>query len=137
MVETFTVIDPANKPIVGDNVLHKLLVFMLMEIIKQLFSMIYFRTIWQKTSIRFGKTSGKANIEKNLQELGLKLNAEDLKLVTKLLNWETKETVTREDLPYIISDVLDSQTYQEKSSRSLCIITCQRFASFHNSLFEN
>jgi D-citramalate synthase len=25
-----------------------------------------------------------------------------------------KETVTKEDLPYIISDVLDSQSYQER-----------------------
>jgi D-citramalate synthase len=40
------------------------------------------RTLWQKTQIRFRK-NGKANIEKNLQELGLKLNAEDLKLVTQ------------------------------------------------------
>jgi D-citramalate synthase len=68
----------------------------------------------RKRQYALEKLLAKANIEKNLQELGLKLNAEDLKLVTKLLNWETKETVTREDLPYIISDVLDSQTYQEK-----------------------
>jgi D-citramalate synthase len=40
----------------------------------------------RKRKYALGKTSGKANIEKNLQELGLKLKCEDLKLVTKLLN---------------------------------------------------
>src|SRR5690606_16928678 len=62
-----------------------------------------------------GKTSGKANIEKNLQELGLKLNDEDLKKVTQRVIelGDKKETVTKEDLPYIISDVLDSSLYEE------------------------
>ena len=52
--------------------------------------------------------------EKNLQELGLKLNPEDLKLVTQRIIelGDKKETVTKEDLPYIISDVLDSQSYE-------------------------
>jgi isopropylmalate/homocitrate/citramalate synthase len=54
--------------------------------------MIYFPNVWQKTQIRFRKTSGKANIEKNLQELGLKLNAEDLKLVTqRIIELEIKK----------------------------------------------
>jgi D-citramalate synthase len=63
-----------------------------------------------------GKTSGKANIEKNLQELGLKLNDEDIKKVTQRVIelGDRKETVTKEDLPYIISDVLDSNMYEDK-----------------------
>jgi D-citramalate synthase len=46
----------------------------------------------------------------------LKLNQEDLKLVTQRIIelGDKKETVTKEDLPYIISDVLDSHTYEEK-----------------------
>jgi D-citramalate synthase len=39
-----------------------------------------------------------------------------LKLVTQRIIelGDKKETVTKEDLPYIISDVLDSQSYQER-----------------------
>jgi D-citramalate synthase len=70
----------------------------------------------RKRSYALGKTSGKANIQKNLQELGLKLNDEDLKKVTQRVIelGDKKETVTKEDLPYIISDVLDSSLYEEK-----------------------
>jgi D-citramalate synthase len=70
----------------------------------------------RKRKYALGKTSGKANIEKNLQELGLHLNQDDLKLVTQRIIelGDKKETVTKEDLPYIISDVLDSQTYEER-----------------------
>jgi D-citramalate synthase len=62
-----------------------------------------------------GKTSGKANIEKNLQDLGIKLNDEDLKKVTAkiIALGDRKETVTKEDLPYIISDVLDRTAVTE------------------------
>jgi D-citramalate synthase len=69
----------------------------------------------RKTSYALGKTSGKANIEKNLQELGIKLNDEDLKKVTaRIISLgDRKETVTKEDLPYIISDVLDRATISE------------------------
>jgi len=57
-----------------------------------------------------GKTSGKANITKNLEELGIELSQEDLLKVTKRVIelGDRKETVTIEDLPYIISDVLKS-----------------------------
>jgi D-citramalate synthase len=55
-----------------------------------------------------GKTSGKANIKKNLEELGLDLDLESTKKVTQRIIelGDKKETVTTEDLPYIISDVL-------------------------------
>jgi (R)-citramalate synthase len=55
-----------------------------------------------------GKTSGKANIKKNLEELGLELDAESLQMVTtKIIELgDKKKNVTTEDLPYIISDVL-------------------------------
>jgi D-citramalate synthase len=70
----------------------------------------------RRRTYALGKTSGKANIEKNLQELGLKLSEEDLKKVTQRVIelGDKKETVTREDLPYIISDVLDSNSYSDK-----------------------
>lgn len=55
-----------------------------------------------------GKTSGKASITKNLEELGIELAPEDVIKVTQRVIelGDKKETVTTEDLPYIISDVL-------------------------------
>ena len=55
-----------------------------------------------------GKTSGKANIRKNLESLGLELDEKSMKKVTERIIQlgDRKELVTQEDLPYIISDVL-------------------------------
>jgi D-citramalate synthase len=69
----------------------------------------------RKRKYALGKTSGKANIQKNLQDLGLQLNDDDLKKVTQRIIelGDKKELVTQEDLPYIISDVLDSSSREE------------------------
>ena len=63
-----------------------------------------------------GKTSGKANIENNLQQLGIQLSEPDLKKVTQRIIelGDRKEVVTQADLPYIISDILDSNRLEEK-----------------------
>jgi D-citramalate synthase len=119
LVETFTGYRiPANKPIVGDNVFTQTAGIHADGDNK---NNLYFNDLLperfgRKRKYALGKTSGKANIEKNLQELGLKLNQEDLKLVTQRIIelGDKKETVTKEDLPYIISDVLDSHTYEER-----------------------
>ncbi len=57
-----------------------------------------------------GKTSGKANIKKNLERLGIELSPEEMKQVTqKVIELgDKKEIVTIEDLPFIIADVLKS-----------------------------
>ena len=109
---------PANKPIVGDNVFTQTAGIHADGDNK---NNLYFNDLLperfgRKRKYALGKTSGKANIEKNLQELGLQLNQTDLKLVTQRIIelGDKKETVTKEDLPYIISDVLDSQSYEEK-----------------------
>ncbi|MBO9595057.1 MAG: 2-isopropylmalate synthase [Niabella sp.] len=70
----------------------------------------------RKRKYALGKTSGKANIENNLQQLGIQLSDEDLKKVTQRIIelGDKKETVTQDDLPFIISDVLDSNTTAEK-----------------------
>ncbi|MGJ7032890.1 alpha-isopropylmalate synthase regulatory domain-containing protein [Niabella hirudinis] len=70
----------------------------------------------RKRKYALGKTSGKANIENNLQQLGIQLADEDLKKVTQRIIelGDRKETVTQDDLPFIISDVLDSNTVAEK-----------------------
>lgn len=119
LVETFTGYRiPANKPIVGDNVFTQTAGIHADGDNK---NNLYFNDLLperfgRKRKYALGKTSGKANIEKNLQELGLKLNQQDLKLVTQRIIelGDKKETVTKEDLPYIISDVLNSHTYQDK-----------------------
>jgi D-citramalate synthase len=63
-----------------------------------------------------GKTSGKANIDNNLQQLGIQLSDDDLKKVTQRVIelGDRKEMVTPADLPYIISDVLDSNSIEQK-----------------------
>ena len=55
-----------------------------------------------------GKNSGKANILRNLEELGLELSPEQTRRVTERIIelGDKKELVTREDLPFIVSDVL-------------------------------
>jgi (R)-citramalate synthase len=62
-----------------------------------------------------GKTSGKASITKNLEELGIELSPEDvLKVTQRVIELgDKKETVTTEDLPYIISDVLKNGTKEQ------------------------
>ncbi len=55
-----------------------------------------------------GKMSGKANIRKNLEALGIELSENDIKKVTQRVIelGDKKEIVTPDDLPYIVSDVL-------------------------------
>jgi D-citramalate synthase len=63
-----------------------------------------------------GKTSGRANIARNLQELGLELTPEQTQRVTKRITelGDRKEVVTQDDLPYIVSDVLKHDVAEEK-----------------------
>lgn len=109
---------PANKPIVGDNVFTQTAGIHADGDSKK---NLYFNDLMperfgRKRKYALGKTSGKANIQKNLQELGLTLNDEEIKKVTARIIelGDKKEKVTKDDLPFIISDVLDSNTYQQK-----------------------
>ena len=63
-----------------------------------------------------GKNSGKANIAKNLEELGLELTPEQTRRVTQRITelGDTKEIVTQEDLPFIVSDVLKHDAPEDK-----------------------
>jgi (R)-citramalate synthase len=63
-----------------------------------------------------GKTSGKANIKKNLEELGIDLDPESLKKVTKRIIelGDHKETVSIDELPYIVADVLENDFIEQK-----------------------
>jgi len=63
-----------------------------------------------------GKNSGRANIAKNLEELGLELTPEQTRRVTERITelGDKKEIVTQEDLPYIVSDVLKHDVPNDK-----------------------
>ncbi|HSQ47657.1 MAG TPA: alpha-isopropylmalate synthase regulatory domain-containing protein [Lutibacter sp.] len=128
LIEAFSGIRvPANKPIVGENVFTQTAGIHADGDNK---NNLYFNDLLperfgRKRSYALGKTSGKANIEKNLQELGLELNQEDLKKVTQRIIelGDQKELVSKEDLPYIISDVLNSNLYQEKITVESYVLT--------------
>ncbi|MEQ8811322.1 MAG: alpha-isopropylmalate synthase regulatory domain-containing protein [Imperialibacter sp.] len=66
-------------------------------------------------SYALGKMSGKANIKKNLEELGIELSKEDTKKITERIIelGDKKETITKEDLPFIINDVLRSEKIEQ------------------------
>ncbi|MCF7568697.1 2-isopropylmalate synthase [Sabulilitoribacter arenilitoris] len=118
LVENFSgVMIPANKPVIGANVFTQTAgIHADGDNKKNLyFSDLLPERFGRTRKYALGKSSGKANIQKNLQELGLQLNDEDLKKVTQRIIelGDKKQVVTKEDLPYIISDVLD-RTYEEK-----------------------
>ena len=70
----------------------------------------------RKREYALGKNSGKANIEMNLEELGLELTPEQTRRVTRRITelGDRKEMVTQDDLPYIIADVLKHNTPVER-----------------------
>jgi len=119
IVETFSGIRiPTNKPIVGENVFTQTAGIHADGDKK---NNLYFSDLMPERFGRtrvyaLGKTSGKANIENNLRELGITLALDELKKVTQRIIelGDRKEVVTREDLPYILSDVLDSNAIEEK-----------------------
>ncbi len=63
-----------------------------------------------------GKTSGKANIKKNLEALGIVLSDKDIQKVTRRIIelGDKKELVTQEYLPFIVADVIKHKEQQDK-----------------------
>jgi len=127
LVENFSgVMIPANKPVIGANVFTQTAgIHADGDNKKNLyFSDLLPERFGRTRKYALGKSSGKANIQKNLQELGLQLNDEDLKKVTQRIIelGDKKQVVTKEDLPYIISDVLDF-TYEEKVKVESYVLT--------------
>ena len=127
LVENFSgVMIPSNKPVIGANVFTQTAgIHADGDNKKNLyFSDLLPERFGRKRQYALGKASGKANIQKNLQELGLHLNDENLKKVTQRIIelGDKKQVVTKEDLPYIISDVLD-RTYEEKVKVNSYVLT--------------
>ncbi len=119
VVESFSGIRiPANKPLIGEFVFTQCSGIHADGDSK---NNLYFNELLPERFGRIrkyalGKTSGKANIKKNLEDLGIILDAESLKKVTdRIIELaDKKENVTSEDLPYIVADVLSSQTIEER-----------------------
>ena len=127
LVENFSgVMIPANKPIIGANVFTQTAGIHADGDNKNnlYFSELMPERFGRKRQYALGKASGKANIQKNLQQLGLQLNDDALKKVTQRIIelGDRKQVVTKEDLPYIISDVLD-RTYEEKVKVNSYVLT--------------
>ena len=119
IVENFSGIRvPGNKPIIGENVFTQCSGIHADGDNKD---QLYFNDLLPERFGRIrkyalGKTSGKANIAKNLEDIGIRLDPDDLKRVTdKIIELaDKKESVTSDDLPYILSDVLKSESVNEK-----------------------
>ena len=118
LVESYSGIAiPPNQPIVGENVFtqvagvhadgdNKAGLYQ-NDLIPERFG--------RKREYALGKNSGKANILRNLEELGLELTPEQTKRVTERIIelGDKKEQVTQEDLPFIVSDVLKHDTPED------------------------
>ena len=113
IVETFSGIRiPPNKPVVGENVFTQTCGVHADGDSK---NNLYYNDLLPERFGRnrqyaLGKTSGKANILKNLEELGIELDPESARKVTeKVIELgDKKEQITKEDLPYILADVLNN-----------------------------
>jgi len=113
LVERFSGIRvPVNKPIVGENVFTQTSGIHADGDNKD---NLYYNNLLperfsRKRKYALGKLSGKASIAKNLEELGFKLDDSSLKQVMERIIelGDKKESVTMDDLPYIIADVLNT-----------------------------
>ncbi|ORU93826.1 MAG: 2-isopropylmalate synthase [Cycloclasticus sp. symbiont of Poecilosclerida sp. N] len=65
-------------------------------------------------SYALGKMSGKASLSKNLELLGIDLSEENQgKVLERIVRLgDSKQTITTEDLPFIIADVLENESYK-------------------------
>ena len=119
VVESYSgVVIPPNKPIVGESVFTQVAGvhadgdnknnLYCNDLLPERFGRV--------REYALGKNSGKANIRKNLESLGLELDEESMKKVTQRIIelGDRKEVVTQDDLPYIISDVLKHDSGKNK-----------------------
>lgn len=123
LVEAFSGVGiPGNKPVVGDYVFTQTCGVHADGDNK---GNLYFNELMperfgRKREYALGKTSGKASIRKNLEELGIELSSENMEKVTRRVVelGDKKKNITKEDLPFIISDVLGSEMIKEKIKMS-------------------
>lgn len=119
LVESYSGVSiPANKPIVGESVFTQVAGvhadgdnknnLYCNDLLPERFGRV--------REYALGKNSGKANIRKNLESLGLELDEDSMRKVTQRIIelGDRKEQVTQDDLPYIISDVLKHDCINNK-----------------------
>ena len=124
LVETFSGVHiPPNKPIIGEHVFTQCAGvhadgdsknnLYCNDLLPERFGRV--------REYALGKTSGKANIRKNLECLGIDIDEDSMRKVTERIIelGDKKEMVTTEDLPYIISDVLHHDTMTDQRIRIL------------------
>lgn len=124
LVETFSGVHiPPNKPIIGEHVFTQCAGvhadgdsknnLYCNDLLPERFGRV--------REYALGKTSGKANIRKNLESLGIDIDEESMRKVTERIIelGDKKEMVTTEDLPYIISDVLHHDAMADQRIRIL------------------
>lgn len=119
IVEAFSGIRiPANKPIIGEYVFTQTSGIHADGDNK---GDLYFNNLiperfGRSRKYALGKSSGKANIKKNLEEIGIELDKESIQKITDRIVelGDKKENITTDDLPYIISDVLRTKASDEK-----------------------
>jgi len=119
LVESYSGVSiPANKPIVGESVFTQVAGvhadgdnknnLYCNDLLPERFGRV--------REYALGKNSGKANIRKNLESLGLELDEDSMRKVSQRIIelGDRKEQVTQDDLPYIISDVLKHDCINNK-----------------------
>lgn len=124
LVETYSGVHiPPNKPIIGEHVFTQCAGIhadgdsknnlYCNELLPERFGRV--------REYALGKTSGRANIRKNLETLGIDMDEDSMRKVTgRIIELgDKKEMVTPEDLPYIISDVLHHDTMRDQKIRLL------------------
>ncbi len=109
---------PANKPVIGDNVFTQCAGVHADGDSK---NNLYYNDLLPERFGRMreyalGKTSGKANIRKNLESMGIELDEESMRKVTERIIelGDKKEIISQGDLPYIISDTLNRNTQKQR-----------------------
>lgn len=128
MVESYSGIPiPPNRPVVGDSVFtqvagvhadgDKKSNLYCNDLLPERFG--------RKREYALGKNSGKANILKNLENLGLELTPEQTRRVTERIIelGDKKEVVTPDDLPFIVSDVLKHNQGEDKVKLLSYVVT--------------
>jgi (R)-citramalate synthase len=119
MVETFSGIRiPSNKPVVGESVFTQTCGVHADGDSKD---RLYFNDLMperfgRERKYALGKTAGKSNIAQNLKQLGIQLDPEVMKMVTKKVIelGDQKENITTDDLPFIIADILNNEIIEHK-----------------------
>jgi len=104
---------PNNKPVIGDSVFTQCAGIHADGDNK---NNLYYNNLLPERFDRLreyalGKNSGKSNIKKNLEAIGIELDEASMKKLTDRIIelGDKKEIVTQDDLPYIISDVFHTQ----------------------------